>query len=36
MDDNRYRVLCMKTMRELDSAVDFHLLSLGTIRKKRR
>lgn len=36
VDDNRYRVLCMKTMRELDSAVDFHLLSLGTIRKKRR
>lgn len=30
------RVLCMKTVGELDSTEDFYLLSLGTIGKKRR
>lgn len=30
------RVLCMKTAGELESTVDFYLLSLGTIGKKRR
>lgn len=28
--------LCMETSGELDSAIDFYLLSLGTIGKKRR